>query len=1428
MESLLAKAVESKLKAWLKSFSRDQFRLLQGRTMLLSNLDLNGKTLHACLGLPPSLRVTQARVGKLEIQLPSVSNVKSDPVVVSINRLDIVLCETLTEAGDSDSTGSDASSGSSSNRNSTYGFSDKVADGVTVNVGELNIMLETLGSAGSEGADAASWTPPLASITMRGVMLYTTNEYWQAVNLKETRQFFHGKKFIYIFKKLEWESLSIDLLPHPKMFSDERVSSSARGGSSSTDPEDARRWFFGGERLVDNIYGTANITQLRSLHNEPIGLEVELNVSEVLCPALSEPDFRLELILQSLSYSRASAGGTDFVKSLARLEISGLFFRDTYTQPPCTLIQPSMRGSAGRYEPPPEFARGGFFARVYPLASPTQHESPVLPMFQLFAAQTSPCPAPPEVTSHVFLRLQPMKINLQEDSCLRMASLLSDGAMDAPVKVVKEPILKSIQIHLEELDITLPLKDTGPSDAQQPAAGRQARQRGRGVEGKGQSGFTGAQLYIDGLSLIHDPSLKYRVLQMDKDAACYLFWEGQPADNSQWRFAITAVSISAALETGRCDDLGSNVGERTSGLWRCLEVQNPCVEVAMATQDGSPITVIPPPGGVLRVGFKCQQLMSNTSREQLLFALRMILHMGKVTKKFMKIGKILRKKVRVESPVDVRQVLEEAAEQRFDEDEDEDYDDDEWDLDGSSDGSATDSRAGSDNKSIGCARSSSSMPRNAGGVDGVGELATAIPGDSGVTILVEAVEMRLLESVPGQIAIEGPLLGRVMAAGLGAQAKFRSLEGAAAITWNVMWRDIRVELVDTESTGASDRDADLRALEREGLSSEGIVKFLNWGIAGDKKSRSRHGSRGSRDSGALEVVDKPRQPPMRAVFWTKGKDGEEESSAFGQEFEGRQPLLEASMVHVIPYVDTGSRSSVEGKVQVTGVRVGGGMEYNEALLHRFGVLDEDGGPGEAVKRILKILSKKQFSEFLRKLSKDPSPRASEGSTGLSVGMPDELNVELQLVDWAFLLERVYKPGPSRPGSSGGRGSSSGTNRSSRYSRHWHMGFRKVQVVADSAAAPSPSVTAERPSRPWKIGRYKSLPFQALKVKVEGLVVVKPQDLETPPKMENGANVGLSGRSRENWSGHMANSVDVTSPTYPGAYASPAHPSSYSSPSRPTSFSSPPLPAAYTSTAFSGSPYGGSAHSSSYSPSVPHHRWSSSQGLPSAATLEAALGKFHLADHSGVDLEFRLGAREGSGLLGGEKAGVDWILESVKMGIKEPLEIEATKVELKSLVELFTAEIQAAGRIGQGALKLLQRSAPVAQLVVEKLEANQGYGQMPNRETASPLKDLAYSIFGEDFGPARRFSKKGTEQPEEGKWRDRLMEAEMMLLKSQSLCFQIRDQLSLGADAFLTDRGRGAIAASGGVSELDLGPSRKVAELAAQLESLQTLLEKIGE
>ncbi|WMV39840.1 hypothetical protein MTR67_033225 [Solanum verrucosum] len=171
--------------------TRDQFKL-KGHTAQLFNLDINGDAMHACTGLPRRLNVTTAKVGKLKIIVPSVFNMQTEPIVVRIDRLDLV----LEERDDIDSPSSPVSSGSSS-KGSGYGFADKIADGMTLQVHTVNLLFKTHGGAQLVGEASASWAP-MASI--RNLLLYTTNEKWEVVNLKEARNYSRGKENIYVFK----------------------------------------------------------------------------------------------------------------------------------------------------------------------------------------------------------------------------------------------------------------------------------------------------------------------------------------------------------------------------------------------------------------------------------------------------------------------------------------------------------------------------------------------------------------------------------------------------------------------------------------------------------------------------------------------------------------------------------------------------------------------------------------------------------------------------------------------------------------------------------------------------------------------------------------------------------------------------------------------------------------------------------------------------------------------------------------------------------------------------------------------------------------------------------------------------------------------------------------------------------------------------
>lgn len=276
MESLLLRGLESTLRYWLRTFSREQFRL-RGRSIQLYDLDVDGDALHASLGLPPTLQITEARIRNLELRIASITNVHREPIVAEIDELELTISEKLySDLGYIPGGLPSSSSGDAYG----YGYSDKLADGMTLRIGRVHMLLETKGVSHQKGA--ATWIPPVASITITNLELFTTDERWQIVPLNQARDFSINKGAIYVFKKLFWESLSLDLLP-PK--SDHIRSNSTASSHRHDNDERMQR----GERILDKVSGCGFITVQRTEMNIPSGLEVRIHVPEILSSRISEP-----------------------------------------------------------------------------------------------------------------------------------------------------------------------------------------------------------------------------------------------------------------------------------------------------------------------------------------------------------------------------------------------------------------------------------------------------------------------------------------------------------------------------------------------------------------------------------------------------------------------------------------------------------------------------------------------------------------------------------------------------------------------------------------------------------------------------------------------------------------------------------------------------------------------------------------------------------------------------------------------------------------------------------------------------------------------------------------------------------------------------------------------------------------------------------
>lgn len=425
---------------------------------------------------------------------------------------------------------------------------------------------------------------------------------------------------------------------------------------------------------------------------------------------------------------------------------------------------------------------------------------------------------------------------------MRIASFLADGIVVNPGAVLPDFSVNSLIFILKELDVSVPLDPTQLSDSTSDRDGVQ-------------SSFTGARLHIENLFFSESPLLKLKLLNLEKDPACFCLWEGQLVDASQKKWTTGASHLSLSLET--CNGfIGlQNSPDLTSGLWRCVELKDGCVEVAMATADGSPLINVPPPGGVVRIGVACEQYLSNTSVEQLFFVLDLYTYFGIVSEKIALVGK------------------------------------------------------------------NSSPRKNSESFGGM--LMDKVPSDAGVSLVVKGLQLKFLES--SSLNILGMPLVQFIGDDLFVKVTHRTLGGAIAVSSTLRWENVEVDCVDTEGNLAHEN--------------------------GTKSS--------SKENGAL--LNGNGYPQLKAVFWVhKGRNRLSDGVAFAD------PFLDISVVHVIPLnaVDVECHS-LNVSACISGVRLGGGMSYAEALLHRFGILGPDGGPGKGLSKGLDNLQAGPLSKLFK-------------------------------------------------------------------------------------------------------------------------------------------------------------------------------------------------------------------------------------------------------------------------------------------------------------------------------------------------------------------------------------------------------------------------------------------------------------------------------
>ena len=320
-----------------------------------------------------------------------------------------------------------------------------------------------------------------------------------------------------------------------------------------------------------------------------------------------------------------------------------------------------------------------------------------------------------------------LQVELHEESCLRLASFLADGIVVERGVVTPTTSVESVYFTLKQLDLMIPMEGGVFRDVSNDE-------------------FKGARLHVKDFIFIQSPSLNLKTLDLEKDPACFMLWQGQPVDASQRKWVMRAMHMEVALEMGDFDvSNGQPARDWSSSLWSCVEMSEPCIEMAMVTGDGDPILTIPPPGGIVRFGVYCKKLTSNTSVEQLFFVLKMYEYLGKVNESVVKVMKSSKKVKPCDS----------------------------------------------------LSRASSVKSLNS-----LGSILEMAPSDTAVCLGLGILELKFLESIAGHRGTQGLPLVQVSGSEIRLKVTHRTLGGAIAIMSKLTWQDALVECVETKNMSA--------------------------------------------------------------------------------------------------------------------------------------------------------------------------------------------------------------------------------------------------------------------------------------------------------------------------------------------------------------------------------------------------------------------------------------------------------------------------------------------------------------------------------------------------------------------------------------------------------------------------------------------------
>lgn len=192
MASFIKKQILKHLTKFTKNLSADKINLstLRGEGEL-TNLELDCDALQNLMNLPTWLKIENARCNRVHVKIPW-TKLKTTPITILLDavELQMIACEEPRPPNGPSPIQASASSGDTS-----YGFTVKVLEGITVNINSITVDFKS----------------PFfnANLQLSQLLLESTNPKWKRSDLKHT--YIHDKNLdqVLTFKKLSWQTMRI-------------------------------------------------------------------------------------------------------------------------------------------------------------------------------------------------------------------------------------------------------------------------------------------------------------------------------------------------------------------------------------------------------------------------------------------------------------------------------------------------------------------------------------------------------------------------------------------------------------------------------------------------------------------------------------------------------------------------------------------------------------------------------------------------------------------------------------------------------------------------------------------------------------------------------------------------------------------------------------------------------------------------------------------------------------------------------------------------------------------------------------------------------------------------------------------------------------------------------------------------------------------